>query len=368
MNATTLDAVVRRFPLLGRPRPACPSLVEQVEEVAGIAAAASGVDRLAEGAHALNKAALVLSDCGLHQEARDLCWRHINVYRQASTLSALQARYLLEPVINLARLQLRESNGDRALHLLEAVYQAVTKGSELVVDGHALPVGDLVGTREEHQKLREWVWLQYIGEGIRALTLSGRWDEAAMHAAEHRGIGLHLMEGRQVAIIAPLLHGDLHTARKLLEESTPAYPWERQVFSCLTVMCGDQTARRDMVERFHDTEPAPGYASFRARLGLAVVTLLGDDDPSETRHVFTRVIAEAIQAGDGYAARDVLGHRLRMSDLEREALSGLVTASGLGARAVPAPLLDLLLDSVKTAENALVAVIAEGARPGPSGC
>lgn len=47
MNPTTLAAAVRRFPLLGRPRPACPSLPERVQEIADIARAATadGADR-----------------------------------------------------------------------------------------------------------------------------------------------------------------------------------------------------------------------------------------------------------------------------------------------------------------------------------
>ncbi|MEU6720758.1 hypothetical protein ABZ897_55680 [Nonomuraea sp. NPDC046802] len=85
MDLTTLHAVVRRFPLVGRARPACPSLPERVKEIADIAdtAARQGADALHEGAHALNKAALLASDCGLPDLARDLCWQHINIYREA---------------------------------------------------------------------------------------------------------------------------------------------------------------------------------------------------------------------------------------------------------------------------------------------
>ncbi|MEO3854507.1 hypothetical protein [Acrocarpospora sp. B8E8] len=366
MDRTTLNAAVRRFPLLGRPRPACPSLPERVAEIAHIAEAAAqshGIDTMAEAAHALNKAALLASDCGLPEHARDLCWRHINLYRQPGTrLTVLQARYLLEPVLNLARLQLRAEDGDPALRLVEAMYRAVTANTDLVVDGHTLPLADLTGTWEEHYRLREWVWLHYVGDGIRALTLADRWEEAVTHATTHRGIGLHLMEGRQAAIIAPLLRGELSVARALLEESTPTRPWEQQVASCLTVMCTDPdktSAARNittMIEHFLGSEPVPGYAVFRARLGLTVVTLASDADPAAAAHVLARVAREAIEADDGYAARDVLGYRsvlIRLANVQREALSALVTSSGLGAGSVSAPLLDSLISSTKVAEVAM---------------
>ena len=222
-NSPALAAVIRRFPLLGRPRPACPSLPERVQEIAGIARAAGqdGADRLAEGTHALNKAALIASDCGIPDLARDLCWQHINLYRAAGhPLTVLQARHMLEPVLNLVRLRLRAQDGGQALQLLTAMFQAVRSNTDLVVDDRTLPLADPAGTRAEHYKLREWVWLHLIGDGIRALALAGRWDDAVAHARAHRGIGLHLMEGRQATIVARCVHGNLTAARAALADST----------------------------------------------------------------------------------------------------------------------------------------------------
>lgn len=137
MNPTTL-AAARCFPLLGRPRPACPPLSERVKEIADIVHAAGGqdADSLAEGAHALNKAALVASDCGMTSLARELCWQHIDIYRAVDRpLNVLQARYMLEPVLNLARLQIRASDGGQALRLLRSMYRAVRSNTDLVIDG-----------------------------------------------------------------------------------------------------------------------------------------------------------------------------------------------------------------------------------------
>lgn len=365
MNPTTLAAAVRRFPLLGRPRPACPCLPERVQEVADVALAArqDGADRLAEGAHALNKAALIASDSGLTDLARDLCWQHINIYRAADgPVTVLHARYMLEPVLNLARLQIRASEGDQALSLLQAMFQAVTSGTDLVVDGRTLPLTDLAGTRAEHHKLREWVWLHLIGDGIRALALAGRWDDAVAHAHAHRGIGLHLMEGRQAMIVASCVSGDLTAARAALTDSTPEQPWELQVASCLTVMCADadsRSASRDvtaMIERFVEQQPMPGYAAFRAQLGLTVATLTSATDSDAASRVLAQVADEVIESGDGYAARDVLRHReieAGVTDGQHTALTNLLDASGLGAGTLPDAFRHTLLDSTQAAAETL---------------
>ncbi|MEU8039368.1 hypothetical protein [Streptosporangium sp. NPDC049078] len=369
MDIATLSAATRRFPLLGRPRPACPSLPERVTEIAEIAGAAGrqGSDGMAEGAHALNKAALLASDCGLADLARELCRQHIDVYLAAGPrLTVPQARYMLEPVLNLARLQIRADSGGQALRLLKAMYQAVITNTELVVDERTLPLADLTGTRQEHRELREWVWLQYLADGIRALALAGRWDDAVAHARAHRGVGLHLMEGRQAAIIAHCLRGAPLAARAELEESTPTQPWEQQVYSCLNVMCSapnDASISRDvtaMVGHFLGREPVPGYAVFRARLGLTVATLADVADADAADRVLAQVVAETVEAGDGYAARDVLGYRsprIGLTDVRREALSELVTRSGLGSGILPEPLLDSLINSTRIAKEALAASI-----------
>ncbi|WP_204019115.1 hypothetical protein [Sphaerimonospora thailandensis] len=72
--------------------------------------------------------------------------------------------------------------------------------------------------------------------------------------------------------------------------------------------------------------------------------------------MLAQVAAEAIEAGDGYAARDVLGYRSTLTGLtgeHREALSALVSGSGLGSGTLPEPLLDSLENSVKLAEEKL---------------
>lgn len=367
MDRATLTAAARCFPLVGWARPAYPLLSDRVAEIAGIAEAAGrqGADRLHEGAHALNKAALVASDCGLPDLARDLCWQHINIYREAGhPLTSRQARYMLEPVHNLARLQIRADAGEPAMRLLDAMYRAVMKGTDLVIEGRTLPLTGLTGTGEERHTLREWAWRQYVADGIRTLTLAGRWDEAVTHAKAHRGVGDHLMEGRQAVIVAHCLRGATQAAHDVLEESAITKPWERQVAACLRVMCANDTAAgrgvRSMVELFLSAKPAPDFMVFRARLGLAVATIASSSDPHTAKQVHGHVAAEVIESGNGYAARDVLTHPhplAGVSEDHRRALTGIVAASGLRAGTIPAPLLDTLTTSVKTVGEMLASAV-----------
>lgn len=361
MDPSTISGVARRFPLLGRPRPACPALADRVTEVVEAAAAARHTpDGMSEAAHALNKAALIASDCGLPDLARQWCWRHINVYRQLDSLTVTHAAYLLEPVLNLARLQIRARDGQPAMQLLRVMHKAVTTGSTLVVDDRTMPpLTNLDGTREDLKRLHQWSWLQYLSEGIRILALAGRWDDAVTHATTLNGIGLHLMDGRQALVIARCLHEDFDTARAVLDDSTVTEPWEQQVAACLTVLCAAPglapIAVNTMVDRFLAQEPVPGYAVFRARLGLTVASLANLHDGPEAQHVLRRTATEAIAAGDGYAAREVLSHctRLQTNDLPREELTGLVTSAALGTRVLPATTLQALAQAVDVAEHVL---------------
>ncbi len=87
------------------------------------------------------------------------------------------------------------------------------------------------------------------------------------------------------------------------------------------MMCTDAdgtSASRDittMVEQFVEQEPMPGYAVFRAQLGLTVTTLASATDPDAANRVLAQAAEEVIKAGDGYAARDVLRYRSTQAGL-----------------------------------------------------
>lgn len=212
------------------------------------------------------------------------------------------------------------------------------------------------------------MWLHLVGDGIRALALAGRWDDAVTHAHAHRGIGLHLMEGRQATIVAHCLNEAPAAGRAALAESTPIQPWELQVASCLKVLCTDAAKppmNRDitaMIERFTDQEPMPGYAAYRAQLGLTVTTLAGPTAPKMASRVLSRTVEEVVKAGDRYAARDVLRYRRTHGGLtsgQITALSSLLASSGLGTGTLPKSLLHSLLSSARTAVDVLNTAIPQ---------
>ena len=191
MDTAALHSGLRWLPLAGWPRPACPPLPARADEIAALVGEAGepSTDPLGGTAHALNKAALLASDCGLDDLARDLCWRHIDSYRQASRpLTAGLARRMLGPAPNLARLQLRPGEPDSALQLLETIHHAVTAGGDLTIDGQVLPVAGLAGSPEEHARLRNIVRQHHLTDGIRAHVTAGRWDQAARLAEELGGV------------------------------------------------------------------------------------------------------------------------------------------------------------------------------------
>ncbi|MET9869037.1 hypothetical protein ABZZ16_23195, partial [Streptomyces sp. NPDC006386] len=74
-----VSQIARRFPLVARPRPACPPLADRVREITDLAAAAKRDNTVNSATVALNKAALIASDCGMPDLARALCWRHAEV-------------------------------------------------------------------------------------------------------------------------------------------------------------------------------------------------------------------------------------------------------------------------------------------------
>lgn len=357
MKDAELHAALRWFPLVGWARPACPPLSERVAEITAIIrdARGPGADVRAGAAHALNKAALLASDCDMPDLASDLCWRHIDAYRQASApLTAADGMRMLGPALNLARLRLRAGEPDAALHILDALHRAVSTGTNARIDGQELPLAELTGTRDDRYRLRETVWRQYLAEGIRAHAMAGRWSQAEELAEAHHGIGAHLMEGRQAAIVARLLGGNNDAARGILAGSTVTEPWERQVAACLTVMCAATpdvpAAVAAMTAQFQDEKPAPGHIVFRTRTGLAMAAVARRTDAAAAHDIVATVVAEAVHAADGYAARDILRSQFGPIEPGKQAvLTSLVTESGLGRRELPAQLRSTFDDSVRTA-------------------
>jgi len=143
----------RCFPLVARPRPACIPLAGRVADLCSRARVAERDGDLAAASAVHNLAALLASDCGLPDLARQWCYRQATVYLRAHPLGAQVARHALEPLINLARLHIRDGQGERAFDLIGALYTAVSSGTAATIDGVEIPAR-LTDSLEAHQEVR----------------------------------------------------------------------------------------------------------------------------------------------------------------------------------------------------------------------
>lgn len=123
------DVVARRFPLVPRPKLPCRALAQRIDRVTQLADQAwqAAGQPLTRAAEACNLAALIASDCGMRCPglARDLCWRQYGVFAQARIRDEATAKLALQPLINLARLYIRDGDSDAGYQLLEALLDAV---------------------------------------------------------------------------------------------------------------------------------------------------------------------------------------------------------------------------------------------------
>ncbi|MEU4636003.1 MULTISPECIES: hypothetical protein [Micromonospora] len=328
------SAVLRRFPLVARPRPIAGPLVERVDNLCALAERAVREHDRAAASAAYNQAALLASDCGQPDLARRWCHEHADAYLQAVPLDARAARYALEPLVNLARLHVRDRDGDAALCLLTSLFEAVSSRTDTVIDGQALPASQLTRSEDEHHEVKQWLWSVLVAEGARALAGAGRWSEAYAHLERHRGIGQRMLDGRQVAVIAHVTAGDPESARALVAGTARGEPWEEVVTGCLAHLC-DRSSRANLdlaLEGYLGLRPAQGLAVFETRLGLTLVDASTGADQRILPKLVSEVVARAVGSGDACAAREVLLHEGLMAALDgwhTTQLRTTVSASGL---------------------------------------
>lgn len=142
-QAEALDVhsmAAERFPLIPRPKPVCRALearVARVRELADLAGQGAN-ESLVRAAEAHNLAALIVSDCGLPELARDLCWQQFEVFLTVRPLNTAMAKLALQPLINLARLLVRDGDGTAAYQVLEALFEAIKSGTDTVIDGRKI--------------------------------------------------------------------------------------------------------------------------------------------------------------------------------------------------------------------------------------
>jgi hypothetical protein len=344
--------VARRFPLVARPRPACTPLTQRVTALQNLAATASERCDASSATAVFNLAALLASDSGMPTLARTWCHR----LAVAAINHDHDPQHALEPIVNLARLHIRAGDGPAAWTLLETLFQAVNTRTDATIDGLAIPAR-LTSTPGSHAKARSWLWSVLLGTGAHALATAGRWDEASMRLAQHKGVGERMLDGRQVTVIAHVTAGRYRQARAMLSATRPGEPWENAVTASLYLHVPD-AAPAELVTAaltaYHALGPIEtGLAVFHTRLGLTLVDALDASHP-EGEGIITNLVRHA--ANDGYAARDLLAHpgcRSVASPQQVGRLANLVSDCGLGHETIPAEHFATLEHALDTAESVI---------------
>lgn len=330
------------FPLLPRPRPTCRDLTDRVEEVSTLTDPdrhESREDAVAAAAEAFNKTALIYSDCGLRKDAERCCWRQFALFQAHAPLTMRSAKFALQPLVNLARLHIRASQGDRAYALLNGLNEGLRSGKPAILDGQEVDLVALLDSNDPapgRRELLRFAWTVLLADGTRALTRAGRWNDALEHIQAHRGIGKRLLDGRQVAIITHVVNGNHDRALDLLHRSSVPQPWEKSIRACLNTLCrtlagqDTRTSETAMSDHFLALAQQPTPPAFHCRLGLCVLDL-AEHAP---RALITAEIARhVIQSRDAHAARDALAHpscRDHMSTVDLRELTSIIAAASLG--------------------------------------
>jgi hypothetical protein len=362
MNPTI---TTERIPLVCRNKPPGLPLQARIAELTALTVEPPGADhhqRVARASGALNFAALIASDTGLPDIAADLCWRQHKIFTEGGTLTQDIAVMALMPLVNIARLLIREGDGNAAYELLQQLYRAAQQRSAAVIRDHEINLAPLIQNHHDHRKICTELWVTLLIDGARALAREGRWTEAAEAMTVHRGIGNRLLDGRQLKIMALLQEGLNEQAISVIDSTVPTEPWENTVAALLRIACrteGSPPARQELDHTVRETlalvaQPEPMTAVFRARLGLTALDLTANQPTPDTSRLRSAVIDVA--ASDAYAARDVLHHhttRSQMTAHQEQEIIAVLAASGLGARDLSSAHMDALTAAVHKAEDRL---------------
>ncbi|AZK95599.1 MULTISPECIES: hypothetical protein [Streptomyces] len=351
----------QRFPLVARFRPACLPLPQRIRALVDLADTAVRKADQGLASAVYNQAALIASDLGLPDLARELCHQHATSYLHACPLPAMSAIRGLEPVVNLARLQIRAGRADEGRQRLLDLYGAVEAGAHARFDGVGIPA-DLTATEADCQEVRAWLWRVLLADGTRTLTTAGRWAEALTHIDSHRGVGKRMLDGRQVAVLAALVSGDTTSAAGLLHDTTPGDPWEQLVTACLTVLCRLDAQQpvdehlAELIAAYLQRSPESGMTVFDIRLGLTILDAVGPAETPAAQRMVHALHRRTAEAEDGYAAREVLAHPLFLSlatDREAQDCRALVRACALGAGAIPGHLHGELAAALRASDKVI---------------
>lgn len=368
--------IARRFPLIARFRPPCLPLPDRVQALVTLADTARDTKDNGIASAVFNQSALIASDLGMPDLAREMCHRHAAAYLRACPLPGMNAIRGLEPVVNLARLQIRAGAGDEGRDHLLRLYDAVRTGTAAQFEDISVPA-QLTASPDDRQEVRAWLWRVLLADGTRTLTTAGRWTEALAHIKAHQGVGKRMLDGRQVAILATLTTlttGDADSTATLLMENEPGDPWEQAVTACLTALCRQAVGRpidhhlRELVNNYLDHEAGHGTTVFDIRLGLVVLDALDIADSPTSRRIAQDLHRRTMLANNGYAAREILAHHRSVTAFslqERRDLTNLLDACALGSGTLHTDRRADLDRALHTSEAVLTHVVRQGGQAKP---
>jgi thiopeptide-type bacteriocin biosynthesis protein len=371
-SAARVQDFARWFPLVPRPRPACPDLETRVDQVRAAAADCGSpsdpLQRIDLACTAWNQAALTAADCGLPQLAASLCRRQYAIFAAGPAVSGLAAVAALQPLVNLARLDIREGQPRRAWHGLEQIRRAARDGGTAEVGGTSFSLDGIAGA--DAPPVATWLRGVLLQDATRALAAAGDWAAAAGHAAFLDDQPGRMREARQSRVIDRILCGDAAFALSLIDSGTYREPWEHVVTACLRALASitagtvhTGTVAALAAARGACQPDGAGTALFRARLGLTAASIAVALDAAMEDHA-TLVIGEladdACQSEDALAAREILRHlgaRDRLTPDRASSLDEMVRRAGLARGTIPQPLLASLEESASTAGIVLAAAL-----------
>jgi hypothetical protein len=365
-------AVAARIPLVCSHRPPGAPLGERVAYLTAQARQPDGAshrDNVARAAGIFNFAALIASDSGVPGLAAGLCWRQHAIFADAGPLTPDIAVIALMPLVNIARQQARQGDGNTAFHMLSHLYRAAQQRGTATIHGHLINLAPLTHGSAHRGACKE-LWAVLLTDGARALAREGRWTDAAETMAAHHGIGTRLLDGRQIKIMALLEQGRHREAATVIDATVPAEPWETAVTAILRTYCQQQATATTPAEPSDAIEKTikllgqgePTTAAFRSRAGLTALDLAANQPEESTAQLRDAIVSLA--ATDAYAARNALGHsmmRARMTRHQERQLTSVVAAAGLGVGHLPPDHIGAITAAADNAEKHLRALL------GPAG-
>jgi thiopeptide-type bacteriocin biosynthesis protein len=362
-----LTHIAGRFPLIIQSRPRGTSLQDRLRQVSDCASTchepAEAEERIDLACTAWNLAALIASDCALPDLAIELCERQFQIFRPAWPLSGRTAIAALQPIVNLARLDLRAHNPERAYQTLRQLHRAVQHGGDVDVHGTPIHFDGFTTSAAARANVSPWLKTVLREDGTRALIAARQWQRAARNAAEHAVPGEGVDEATQMAVISQAMNGDFDATHSTIPTANLSAPWDHATAHCLRAFVDIACGRPDpsilpsllITARHTVHRPDRKRATTQTRLGLAAVDLASELDPAQANLLYTEVAEAASRSGDAYAAREILKHpnKESLNSAQGTTLTTLVERAALGrGRIEPAPLAHLT-DSLKTASQVL---------------